>query len=234
MVRPTKQTQHSDLKAAIIATAWAHISTTGAAMLSLRAIARDLQISAPAIYHYYPDRDALVTALIIESYTSLADHQFHARDTCNDGDIVALLQATGTAYRDWALAHPQHYQLIFGTPLPGYHTPVAAVRPAAARSLGVLIQIIEQARRAGRLNVAHAPILATTHTPEFVAWQQYTGAHHLQSLVVAQAIWGRLHGLVSLELSCSMPLFAATAEALYNAELAAVRWTYLRAERVEI
>lgn len=51
------------MQAAILETAWRQIAESGAASLSLRAIARELGITAPAIYNYYPDRDALVTAL---------------------------------------------------------------------------------------------------------------------------------------------------------------------------
>ena len=52
----------------------------GAAGLSLRAVARDLGMASSAIYRYFPSRDALLTALIIESYDALGDacEQAHA------------------------------------------------------------------------------------------------------------------------------------------------------------
>jgi AcrR family transcriptional regulator len=80
MVRPIKKNQIPNLRDAIKQTAWSQIAEYGAPSLSLRAIARELKISAPAIYNYFPDRDALVTALIIDAYQSFGDSQLEARD----------------------------------------------------------------------------------------------------------------------------------------------------------
>ena len=78
MVRPTIKKQIPNLQEAIKETAWKQIAEFGAPALSLRAIARELKITAPAIYNYFPDRDALVTALIIDAYTSFGDSQIEA------------------------------------------------------------------------------------------------------------------------------------------------------------
>ena len=65
MVRPIKRKQIPNLQEAIKDTAWKQLAEFGAPALSLRAIARELKITAPAIYNYFPNRDALVTALIV-------------------------------------------------------------------------------------------------------------------------------------------------------------------------
>jgi AcrR family transcriptional regulator len=62
MARPIKKEQIPHLQEAIKDTAWRLIAEFGAPALSLRAIGRALNITAPAIYNYFPDRDALVTA----------------------------------------------------------------------------------------------------------------------------------------------------------------------------
>ena len=72
MGRPTRSQQHPDLHAAIKEVARKQIAEHGAAALSLRAIARELSITAPAIYNYFPSRDDLVTALIVDAYHSFA------------------------------------------------------------------------------------------------------------------------------------------------------------------
>ena len=54
----------------IRATAWKQIGELGAASLSLRGIAREMGVTAPALYRYYQDRDALVTALLIDAFTA--------------------------------------------------------------------------------------------------------------------------------------------------------------------
>ena len=75
MVRPTLKKQIPNLHEAIKDAAWKQIAKEGAPALSLRAVARNLKITAPAIYNYFPSRDELVTALIIYAYTSFGDSQ---------------------------------------------------------------------------------------------------------------------------------------------------------------
>src|SRR5512147_1369778 len=110
--RPRRAEQQPNLQEAIKETAWKQIAEFGAAALSLRAIARELNITAPAIYNYFPDRDALVTALIIDAFTSFGDWQLEARDSVSEDDTKGRLEAIGLAYRDWANTFPQRYQLI--------------------------------------------------------------------------------------------------------------------------
>src|SRR5215213_11304621 len=107
MVRPIKNKQIPNLQEAIKEAAWKQIADYGASALSLRAIARDLNITAPAIYNYFPDRDALVTALIIDAYTSFGDSQIEARDAISASDVTGRMKAIGLAYRTWAHTYPQ-------------------------------------------------------------------------------------------------------------------------------
>ena len=116
----------------IKAAAWGQIAQFGAAALSLRAIARELRITAPAIYNYFPRRDDLVTALIIDAYTSFGDSQLAARDALPEADLYGRMMAIGAAYRQWALAYPQRYQLIIGAPVPDYEPPIEQILPAAS------------------------------------------------------------------------------------------------------
>ena len=141
--RPNRRSSTSDLPERIVETAWDQIASQGASALSLRAIARTLNISAPSIYNYFPDRDALVTALIIEAYESFGSQQLEARDSVPPQDLSGRLIAIGLAYRNWALKYPQRYQLIFGTPIPGYEAPMEKVLPSAARSLSALVSVVE-------------------------------------------------------------------------------------------
>src|ERR671918_530013 len=113
MVRPIKQKQIPNLQEAIKETAWKQIAEAGAPALSLRAIARELKITAPAIYNYFPDRDALVTALIIDAFTSFGDWQLKARDSVPEEDLSGRMNAIGLAYRDWAHTFPQRYKISF-------------------------------------------------------------------------------------------------------------------------
>ena len=222
MVRPSKKTQIPNLQEAIKETAWKQIAETGAAALSLRAIARELKITAPAIYNYFPDRDALVTALIIDAYTSFGDYQIVARDAQAEDDLAEQLQAIGLAYRQWALEYPQRYQLIFGTPIPGYQAPMMEVLPSAARSLSAPVSVIDKLRIANRLNAEGFPAIQPGYEQMFDVWRSFAGNYDIFSLSVAMIIWSRVHGLVSLEISNNMPPFGVDGSSLYRYEMESI------------
>lgn len=216
--RPRKDEQQN-LEESIRQTAWRQIAQYGASALSLRGIARELGITAPAIYNYYPDRDALVTALIIEAYTSFGDAQIAARDSVPPEDLLGRLDAIGRAYRQWALAYPERYQLIFGAPIPNYVMPLEQVFPVAARALSALVSVIDALRVAGRLNAPNFPPVHPDFVPAFERWKQLGGEYHSLSLSVAILIWARVHGLVSLEISHQIPAFGPDGAGLYEYEM---------------
>jgi AcrR family transcriptional regulator len=105
--------------------AWAQIATAGASALSLNAIAKQMGMSGPALYRYFANRDELITELVKDAYRSLAD-TFAAHAEAG-GDLDGLAHAL----RRWALADPQRYFLVYGTPVPGYEAPEDTTRIAA-------------------------------------------------------------------------------------------------------
>jgi AcrR family transcriptional regulator len=228
MVRPIKKKQIPNLQEAIKGTAWKQIAKSGAPALSLRAIARELKITAPAIYNYFPDRDALVTALIIDAFTSFGDWQLEARDSVPEEDLLGRMNAIGLAYRNWAHTFPQRYQLIFGTPLPGYKGPIEKIFPASARSLSALVSVVEGLRVAGKLNIDTFPKIKPEYKVSFEAWKTYGGSADILSLSVAMLIWARVHGIVSLEIGGNLPPFGAKGNALYLYELNSIHEQFIK------
>ena len=222
MVRPIKKKQIPNLQEAIKETAWKQIAELGAPALSLRAIARELKITAPAIYNYFPDRDALVTALIIDAFTSFGDWQLEARNAVPEEDLKGRMEAIGIAYRNWAQAFPQRYQLIFGTSIPGYVCPMEETLPSSARSLSALISVVEALRLSGNLNIDSFPKVKSEHNASFENWNTYGGGTDILSLSVAMIIWSRVHGIVSLELQGNLPPFGTRGDALYRYELQSI------------
>ena len=219
MVRPFKNKQIPNLQEAIKEAAWKQIAEYGAPALSLRAIARALKITAPAIYNYFPDRDALVTALIIDAYTSFGDWQLDARDSMAANDLPKKLKAIGLAYRNWAHTYPQRYQLIFGTPIPGYEAPTEKVFPSSARSISALLSVVEDLRATGKLITDSVPTVSEKYRAYYEQWRSYLGDVHPLSLFVAMIIWARVHGIVSLEIQGNLPPFGEKGDALYLFEL---------------
>ena len=107
------------------------LRTVGARGLTLSAVAREVGMSAPALYRYVDGVDGLLTLLIAQGYESLAREvqAAHRRGPRRrpGGRFVAM--ALGAA--DWAVRDVAQYGLIFGTPLPGYAAPRGARRPRA-------------------------------------------------------------------------------------------------------
>ena len=228
MVRPIKRKQIPNLQEAIKETAWKQIAQFGAPALSLRAIARELKITAPAIYNYFPDRDALVTALIIDAFTSFGDWQLEARDSVPAEDLIGRMAAIGVAYRDWAHTFPQRYQLIFGTPIPGYKGPFEKIFPSSARSLSALVSVVEALRAAGKLRVNSFPSIKPEYKVSFEAWKTHGGNAEILSLSVAMLIWSRVHGIVSLEIQGNLPPFGPKGDALYHYELQSIQQQFVK------
>jgi AcrR family transcriptional regulator len=228
MVRPIKKKQIPDLQEAIQDTAWKQIAEHGASALSLRAIARELKITAPAIYNYFPERDALVTALIIDAFTSFGDWQLQARDSVPAQDFTGQMNAIGLAYRDWAHDYPQRYQLIFGTPIPGYKGSVEKIFPSSARSLSALVSVVEGLRVSGKLNVDSFPKVNSDYKHSFEMWKTYGGNADILSLSVAMLIWSRVHGIVSLEIQGNLPPFGPRGDALYRYELQSIYGQFIK------
>jgi AcrR family transcriptional regulator len=223
-----KLSQQIDLQAAIKDTALSQIGEHGAASLSLRAIARELHITAPAIYNHYPSRDELVTALIIDSYTSLGDAQFAALEELPVDDHAGKLGALGVAYRDWAINYPQRYLLIFGSPIPGYHCPPERSMPVAARSLSALVGVLEAARHAGVLLPEDRPRLLAELRQQLAAWQSLHPSADAYVLYLALVIWSRVHGLVMLEIDNQYPPFIQDPGLIFRREVDMMVRQYLK------
>lgn len=130
------------------------LAEVGPAALSLRAIAREVGMVSSAVYRYFPSRDDLLTALIIEAYDELGDALDDADAAVRRrGDLVRRLRAYGDALRDWARAHPHEYALLYGSPVPDYAAPQSTVVPAG-RVTGALLRLAERAQDDGRTPVA--------------------------------------------------------------------------------
>ncbi|HEX9330531.1 MAG TPA: TetR/AcrR family transcriptional regulator [Anaerolineales bacterium] len=231
MVRPIKQKQIHNLQEAIKQTAWKQIAEFGAPALSLRAIARELNITAPAIYNYFPSRDDLVTALIVDAFTSLGDSQKDSIKSISANRPQTRLSTLGLAYRDWALIYPQRYQLIFGTPIPGYEAPADVTLPAAAWALIPLIEALQALYNADKLRAENLAKLTPALKSMLGAWQEFvkeSGTEaHIEVLYLAFVIWSRVHGLVTLELGHQTPSFITDPGEIFRREIETIQKQYL-------
>ncbi len=218
--RPKRTAQGRNLPEAIKETAWKQITEYGAAALALRAIARELKITAPAIYNYFPNRDALVTALIVDAFNSLADSQEASIAKLPAKDYALRLATLGRAYRQWALAYPERYSLIFGTPIKGYEAPSEITIPAAAGGLAVLLGVLAAARQAGKLKI---PLEYQDLSPELMSqldeWRAIQADFDARVLHFGLVIWSMVHGLVSLEIYGQFPPMVRNTGEIFEIEV---------------
>ncbi len=90
----------------------------GVAAVGLRAVARELGLTPPALYRYFPSHEALISALIADLYDELTAALMALQDNDADPDLGARLYLLANGLRDWALAHPAEFGLLFGTAIP--------------------------------------------------------------------------------------------------------------------
>ena len=92
--------------------------------VSLRAIAREMGMTAPALYRYFGSHEELVKHVIADIFTELAGDirgAIVAADAESGGDMLAKVLAACWEFRRWSLTHTREFGLIFTTPLPGLH-----------------------------------------------------------------------------------------------------------------
>lgn len=128
-----------------------HLSTHGAAGLSLRAIARELGVVSSAVYRYVPSRDDLLTMLLVEGYTDLADTVDAAVDDVPDDDPRGRIRACAVTLRAWAVADPARWALLYGSPVPGYAAPPEQTALPGTRVVARLLLELSLAHAAGAL-----------------------------------------------------------------------------------
>ncbi|MER7727014.1 TetR/AcrR family transcriptional regulator [Streptomyces sp. NPDC096323] len=229
-IRGARERARIEVTAAIKDEARKQLAAEGASKLSLRAVARELGMVSSALYRYFPSRDELLTALIIDAYDSVGEAAERAHRTAvaegaapavpaghaltegaaparpaaskaaatvRPGTHLDRWVAVACAVRDWALAHPHEYALIYGSPVPGYTAPQDTIVPASRVGL-VLIAVLEDAHREEGLAL---PPLAEELRPEAerIAADIAPG---LPPAVAAPlvAAWAQLFGLLSFEI----------------------------------
>ncbi|MCP5030480.1 MAG: TetR/AcrR family transcriptional regulator [Actinomycetia bacterium] len=195
--RTARQRARTEITAEILATARRQVAEVGPGQLSLRAVARELGMASSALYRYFPDRDALLTQLIIVAYDELGD-------ACDAGleaarsDPLCQWRALANSARAWARSNPQMYALIYGTPVPGYAAPHDTVDPATRvfRQLGTICVALDQ---------AGVPVPDQVAIPKHLAEQisrlldsEEVELNH-QRFMAATSAWALLFGMVSFE-----------------------------------
>ena len=171
------------------------LSTSGAAAVTVRDVARRAGTSASAVYALLGSRDALLSAVADEGFRRFAAHLDAVART---DDPAADLLALGLAYRESALADPHFYRVMFDT-APGVGAAAQAAPPAVERATFRV------------LRAAVVRVLAAAGVADADGGPAATEA--------ALTLWGHVHGLVSLELAGLLPGDAVERAARYERAL---------------
>jgi AcrR family transcriptional regulator len=173
----------------------------GVTELSLRAVARELGMASSAVYRYFPSRDDLLTALIVDAYEAIA-----AAAAAADAASLARRDDHGTrwvsvcrAVRAWAMAHPREWALVYGTPIAGYAAPPDTIEPATRIAL-VLSGIAADARRDGAARLPAMSRAASWATESVIGLMGDAGAREDDFTDRALAMWIMLVGAINFDM----------------------------------
>lgn len=127
------------------------LESRGLSGLSLGAIARALGVSTPALYHYFSNRDALLAALIADTSDALLD-AVQAAAEIDAGPATALHDGI-SAYRTWALAHPEAFRMVFAPQQPGDSAADLAAGAASTDHMAFIVARLAALHREGGLKL---------------------------------------------------------------------------------
>jgi len=197
--RTARERARAELTQEIKTTAKRHLGEQGASSLSLRAVARELGMASSAVYRYFPSRDMLLTALIVDAYDSLGAAAEIADAAERRGDLSGRWMSVCKRVREWAIENPHEYALIFGSPVPGYIAPPDTSDPATRTSvvfLGILAGV-ETVRVADSSGGSTSPELGAD-LDRIVALgdESITRPMMMEGL----AAWMQVFGMISFEL----------------------------------
>jgi AcrR family transcriptional regulator len=207
--RTARERARTELSREIKEEARRQLADAGANGLSLRAVARELGMVSSALYRYYPSRDDLLTALIIDAYDAIGEAAERAAGTPG-ASARDRWAAACHAIRDWARSHPHEYALIYGSPVPGYRAPQSTVGPASRVPLA-FVGVVAEAAASGELAwpAGAAPgaldprgPVGTALAAQAAELSATLGLTEVppQALIGAVIAWTQLFGMISFEL----------------------------------
>ncbi len=216
----------------------AQLVALGPHAVSLRAIAREMGMTAPALYRYFPSFDHLVKALVRDMYDEVHAAMARARDSVEVGSVGAdnieadsvaaqyskqRLIAASQAFRRWAVQHRAEFGLLFDSPrtvgcVDGQEPGTGP--SGATRCSYILIEIFEQLWQQQSYVVPAPDETATALLEQLSAYRAATATPlPVGALNVAMSVWLRLFGLVSLEVFGHIPFAHHDAEAFFSQQL---------------
>jgi AcrR family transcriptional regulator len=195
---------------------------------ALRAIAREMGMTAPALYRYFGSREELVEHVVADLYDELCAHLEAARDAAEPATPAIQLLACSRAFRRWATTHHPEFGLLFGSAGDGVvpADPSAGegpARAAAERFGAVFAALIAQIYLAAPFPVRPEEEIEPALRTQLREWcATFPVDLPLGVVQVFLSCWIRLYGLVAMEVFGHLRFALDDAEPMFEAELHAL------------
>jgi AcrR family transcriptional regulator len=195
-----RQESRQRIEAQIVELGRQQLATVGAAGLSVRAIARDLGMVSSAVYRYVGSRDALLTLLLVDAYSNLADTVDKSRALNATGGWRVDVATIAHALRRWALDQPAGWALLYGSPVPGYHAPAELTTGPGTRVIAMLFDAVAAGVATGDIALTESHVAQPMST-DLVRVRGEFGFPGDDALVIrCTAVWALIIGAISLEI----------------------------------
>ncbi|MGW0178824.1 TetR/AcrR family transcriptional regulator [Nocardia sp. NPDC003345] len=190
----------------------------GPAAVTVNAVARQVGMSGPALYHYYAGHEALVGAVTADFFDELAVAMETARDARADAPVGARILAACRAMRAWAITHPAEFGWIFAAPItPRNRQPESERHRAGQRFERVLLDLTIELWRTRPFDVPGPSELPASLREQLVAYSATIGDElPPEAAHVFLSCWIRLYGLLCMEVLHQLDFAYSDLEPVYE------------------
>ncbi|MGP3917858.1 TetR/AcrR family transcriptional regulator [Nonomuraea sp. 10N515B] len=184
--------------AEIRATARRLLIEQGSAAVTINAVAREMGMSGPALYHYFAGHEELVGAVTVDFIRELTEAMETAREACPPGDHGRRLLATCRAMRTWAITHRAEFGWVFASPITGERRPDSP-RELAGHDFGQVF--LEEVAALWKSRPFPVPAELEPSIREQLRAYTASPGHELpvEAVHVVLSCWIRLYGLLCME-----------------------------------
>jgi AcrR family transcriptional regulator len=175
------------------------LAETGAAGLSVRAVARELGMVSSAVYRYVASRDDLLTLLLVDAYSELADEVDDARAANERARWTEQLKAMARAARQWAVTQPASWALLYGSPVPGYHAPADLTVGPGTRVVGALFGVVTRGIAEDSVSISNIEVAQPVSADFDALRKEFAFSADDAAVAWCFLMWAAMVGAISLE-----------------------------------
>ncbi|GAA5100061.1 TetR/AcrR family transcriptional regulator [Nocardia iowensis] len=190
----------------------------GAAAVTINAVAREVGMSGPSLYHYYASHEALVGAVTADFFDELATSMEQARDADAEAPVGERILTVCRAMRTWAIAHPAEFGWIFAAPItPLNRQPDSERHRAGQRFERVLLDLTIELWQTRPFPIPALTDLPASLHEQLIAYSASIGDQLPPAAAhVFLSCWIRLYGLLCMEVLHQLDFAYSDLEPVYE------------------